>query len=286
MDRLINVIRKLLIVLKFVASKAGKEYGVSHLHKMKLARRIIQNNKKVKSLSSWEQHLLLSETILKTPKSLEGDVVECGCYNGASTVNLSLACKLTNRKLIVCDSFGGLSKPKDDEKYEIGPVFNNYLIYEEGDYSSEGGLEGVKKNVEMFGNIEVCQFVRGYFKDTLKDLKTNSIVLIFEDVDLASSVEDCVRSLWPKLQENCRFYSHEPWSINIVSLFYDKKWWKDNLNTHPPGFYGSGNGVIFGLGYAKKFDAQKIKEQGKELHVHFHKVKGGWRGCMTTNPER
>lgn len=206
------------------------------------------------------------------PKTLKGEVVECGCYNGASTVNLSLACTLTNRRLIVCDSFEGLPNPKDGENHDIHAHSTNYYVWEEGEFSSEGGLEGVKKNVEKFGNIEVCQFVKGYFKDTLKDINTDSVVLVFEDADVASSVEDCLRYLWPKLQEGCKFYSHEPWSINVVSLFYDKEWWENNLTTHPPGFWGSGYGTIAGLnysniGYAKKFSADKIKERGRKI-VH------------------
>ena len=121
----------------------------------------------------------------------------------------------TNRRLIVCDSFEGLSEPEEDEKYEIPGGWTNYFLYEKGEFSSEGGLDGVKQNVEKFGHLEVCQFVKGYFEDTLKGLNTDSIVLIFEDADLASSVEDCLRYLWPKLQEGCKFYSHEPWSVNV-----------------------------------------------------------------------
>lgn len=261
------------LLARFIASGAGKEYGIGRLHKLKLARRIKRNNRTIESLTTWQQHLILVEEILRLPKSLRGDVVECGCYNGASTVNLSLACGLVNRSLIVCDSFEGLPNPKIHEKFDIHADSIDYYIWEEGEFSSEGGLNGVKKNVENFGNIKVCQFVKGLFKDTLKDINTDSIVLVFEDADIASSVEDCLRCLWPKLQEGCKFYCHEPWSINVVSLFYDKEWWENNLGTHPPGFWGSGDGMIAGLGYsaigyAKKFSAEKIKEHGtKRVHL-------------------
>jgi hypothetical protein len=256
--------------LIFIANKAGKEYGISHLKKLKIATRIIRNHNKSNALTTWQQHLLLVEEILRVPKSLKGDIVECGCYDGASTVNLSLACALTNRRLIVCDSFEGLPSPRDDEKYAIHSHSDNYYIWEEGEFSSQGGLDAVRRNIEKFGSIEVCTFVKGYFKDTLKDIITDSIVLVFEDADLASSVEDCLRYLWPKLQNDSKFYCHEPWSVDVVSLFYDKKWWMDNLKTLPPGFYGSGQGVMMdlryyhGIGYAKKIDVEKIKQQGKK----------------------
>jgi len=256
--------------LKFAANNSGREYGISHLKKLWLARIIIRNTRKTKSLTSWQQNILLVEEIFRVPRSLKGEVVECGCYEGACTVNLSLACALTDRNLIVCDSFEGLPKPKDSEKYEINAGSrDDYYIWEEGEFSSKGGLATVQQNVSKYGNIEVCRFVKGYFKDTLKNLDSDSIVFIFEDADVQSSVEDCLLFLWPKLQEGCKFYSHEPWSVNVVSIFFNKQWWQDNLKTDPPGFDGSGRGIIAGfsysnVGYAKKFDAESIKKQGKK----------------------
>jgi len=106
----------------------------------------------------------------------------------------------------------------------------------------------------------------------LPNIPLDKIVLIFEDADLASSVADCILNLWPKLEYDCKFVSHEPWSIKIVNLFYDKKWWKKNLKQECPGFHGSGRGVPFGIqlsniGYSVKFDYDKIKKEGKKV-VH------------------
>lgn len=263
----------LLFLIRFVACRTDRAYRVGYLRKARLAMRVIRNRKKLPSLSSWQQHLLLIEAILKVPKSLKGDIVECGCYNGASTANLSLACALAGRRLFVCDSFEGLPQPTENEKYEIhADVKDDYYVWEQGEYSSTGGLDGVRKTVEASGDVSVCTFVKGFFCDTLKDLDTDAVVLVFEDADLASSVEDCLRYLWPKLQEGCRFYCHEPWSVNVVALFYNEQWWKENLNASPPGFSGSGDGITAGLiptriGYAKKFDPEKIKAGGKKI-VH------------------
>lgn len=257
-------------MLKFIINRSGKEYGIRCLRKLKITMKIIHNYIKVKSLATLQQHFILTEEVFKVPKSLKGEIVECGCYNGSTTVTLSLACALTNRRLVVCDSFEGLPSPRDDEKYEIQADSADYYLWEQGEFNSEGGLQGVKETVKKYGNIELCQFIKGYFKDTLRNLSVDSIVFVFEDADIASSVEDCLRYLWPKLQEGCKFYSHEPWSINVVSLFYDKKWWKENLNMHPPGFYGSGYGIVVSgrysnIGYAKKFDVEKIKKHGKKI---------------------
>lgn len=267
---LLNFLSNSYVIFKFIGNAAGKEYGVGHLQKMRLTAKVIRNRRRLRTLSSWQQHILLIEEILRVPKSLRGDVVECGCFDGSSTVSLSLACALTHRWLIVCDSFEGLPTVKEEEKYDIQANSREYYAWEEGDFTLERGLDGVKKNVESFGNIRVCKFVKGYFKDTLKDIPTDSIVFIFEDVVLISSVEDCLRHLWPKLQNGCKFYSHEPWSTNVVSLFFDRVWWKYNLNMEPPGFWGSGDGLRVGLrpsfmGYAEKFDPDEIKKHGTRI---------------------
>lgn len=272
LSRLFSFISHSYIIFQFVASGAGKSYGIGHLQKLELALRIIRNSRMVTSLTSWENHLQIVEEIFRISPSLEGAVVECGCYNGAMTVNLSLACALTSRKLIVCDSFEGLPRPDSDEKYDVFIMSNEYYLWEEGNEKSDEGLDGVKKTVEKLGRVEVCEFVNGYFKDTLKDIAADSIVLVFEDAALRSSVEDCLRWLWPKLQEGCKFYSHEPWSVHVVSLFYDREWWNDNLNSDPPVFYGSGNGTKIGLqysgmGYSQKYDAKKIVDTGNRI-VH------------------
>jgi O-methyltransferase len=270
--KLSQMLSDVYFILRFLKSKAGKEYGITPFQKIDMLLKIKRNQKLLKSFTTWQQQLLLVQEVFSVPKSLKGDVIEWGCYNGASTAILSLACALTKRRLYVCDSFEGFPEPDPAEKYEIHGHSEDYYIWERGEFSSEGGLEQVKRNIEKFGDISVCTFVKGFFKDTLRELNTESLVLVFEDADIESSVRDCLLYLWPKLQYGCKFFCHEAWSINVVSLFYDKKWWNSTFATPPPGFYGSGYGILAGttyanIGYAKKFDPDKIKETGKKL-VH------------------
>jgi hypothetical protein len=258
------------LVLRFTANDAGREYGIARLRKLALILRMIRNSRRIKALSRWQQHVMLAEEILRVPKALTGDVVECGCANGGSTANLSLACALTGRRLVVCDSFEGLPKPKAQEALDVRVDSEYFMVWEEGDYRSEGGLEGVRRTVERFGDASACRFVKGYFCDTLPHLESEAFVLVFEDADLRSSVEDCVRYLWPKLQLGGKFYCHEPFSMQVVSLFFDESWWRTNVGSSPPGFYGSGRGVIWGLrnsnmGFAKKVDTRQIIDSGRSV---------------------
>jgi len=91
LSKLIKTINYIYLFGKFVFNQTGKEYGISRGQKLQLAKKIIKNKEKVNSLSDPIQHLLLAEEIFRVPKSLKGDIVECGCYDGASTISLSLA---------------------------------------------------------------------------------------------------------------------------------------------------------------------------------------------------
>lgn len=266
-NRLGDRLSDLYFAFSFVCGGAGQEYGITALKRLRLLMRIRANNRAIPSLTTWQQHIVLSKAILSLPQSLNGDVVECGAFDGASTVNLSLVCSLTGRRLFVCDSFEGLPEPEESERQTIVAGSKAYYYWQQGEYATQGGLKAVMETVSRFGNIEVCQFVKGYFKDTLKDLGIDSIVLVFEDADLPSSVRDCLIHLWPKLQEGCKFYSHEPWSTEVVGLFYDKRLWNLSLGSEPPGFWGSGHGPRAGsgylqIGYAMKVDREAILEYG------------------------
>ncbi len=256
------------LVLRFVFGPAGRQYGIGPLRKLWLTAKVIRNNRRLRPMSTTREHLRLIEQILSVPKSLPGDVVECGCFNGASSANLSLACALTNRRLFVCDSFEGLPAPKPEEQYILCRQ-DGYYRWSEGNYEADGGLEGVKARIRSYGKLDACRFVRGYFEDTLADLETDSVVLVFEDADLPSSVRQTLLHLWPKLEKGCRFYSHEPWSVQVVSLFYDTDFWQRHFGTSPPGFFGavgaSPSDAIFhgGIGYAEKWEPAEILNAGR-----------------------
>lgn len=256
----------------FVCCRTGWQYGVRRRDKWSLMRRAFRNRPHFKSLSTPAQQLWLCHELFKVSVRVRGDVAECGCYDGASTAILSTACQLVGRKLYVCDSFEGLPEPEADEAVTLR-TGKTFYHWKEGEFASPGGVEGVKQKVREFGTLAPCEFVKGYFCDTLPDLPTDSLVLVFEDADLKSSVVDCVKSLWPRLRFDCKFFSHEPWSIDIVSIFYDAEFWKTWLGCAAPGFYGGDMGgirsllVYFKMGYALKRDFEKIVKTGERVVI-------------------
>jgi O-methyltransferase len=236
--------------------RIGHEYGITREQKIDLVLQFVENVRHIECASAWEEHLEMAAYLLKLPPSVKGAIVECGCYKGASTVNLSLVCSLIDRKLIVCDSFRGLPEPEQNDVFHEAPYTDYRVCYEKGMYSS--GLEEVSENVRKFGCIQSCSFVEGYFEQTLPRLDIPPLVMVFLDVDLKSSLRTCLKYLWPKLVPDAKLYSHEAQDLDFVSLFFDREWWSSMFGQPAPGFIGAGTGLPLrgrigsGIGYVTK----------------------------------
>ena len=59
-------------------------------------------------------------------------------------------------------------------------------------------------------------------------------VLAFIDVDLRSSLEDCVRAIWPRLADGGSIFIHEAEHREMVDLFYDQDWWRAESGVDAP----------------------------------------------------
>ena len=192
--------------LFFLRPEVGAYYGVGLGTKLRLIRQFQRNVRRIPTASFWQEHLTMAAKILEIPPSLEGDVIECGCFKGGSTANLSLVCSLVGRKLIVCDSFAGLPAPDNLDRVHELPFRGTKCVYDKGQL--EGPLAEVQENIRKYGCLSSCEFVKGYFKDTLSKLD-RQFVFGFLDVDLHQSLRECLDAVWPRLQEGCYLFSHE-----------------------------------------------------------------------------
>jgi hypothetical protein len=258
LSRVFALLRSLSAIADFLTSKEiGGEYGVGFKDKAILLRRFYRNIQRVETLSDFREHTELAGAILSVPKATAGSVLEAGCYVGGSTVNLSLACALTGRKLIVCDSFEGLPEPGDYDRWHHAVQAEHVDVYFKGRFAAAQKV--VERNVAEFGDIDVCEFRAGYFDKTMPDLK-EPVVMAFLDVDLIDSLKPCLTGLWPNLPAGSRIYTHEARNLAFIALYFDQAWWREELGTDAPGFVGSGVGLPLGmhtlwgseLGYAEK----------------------------------
>jgi hypothetical protein len=173
--------------------------------------------------------------LLEIPPSEPGVVVECGCFRGGTTANLSLICDVVDRELYIYDSFEGLPPPEPGDKYSNASYTG----------ALKANLDQVKSHVQAYGKSERCTYVKGWFKDTTP-YHDKPIVLMFLDVDYQASLTDCILNLWPKLSEKGYCFIDEYVLLDYCALFWSEKFWSTYFNRTPPGLMGSGTGVSLG----------------------------------------
>ena len=218
-----------------------------------LVKRFEKIDAMVPSQTTSADGLMLAEALLSVDTS--GDVIECGCFSGASTAKLSILCKMTNRKLHVFDSFEGLpeSASGDASDYSIQRA-DEGADWKPGSFAA--GLERVKSNVEKYGEISVCEFYKGWFKDTLTPGNLpDRIAMAFTDVDLPDSARECLTAIWPRMTERAVYFSHDAVFIKVLLTIMDEKLWREELGEFPPVLFGAGSGLSHSarhLGFAVK----------------------------------
>lgn len=241
------------LLKQFLDPNVGKQYDISGKTKADLIKRFQLIPTKVQTATSWLYYVHMATVIFSVPKKQKGDVIECGCWKGGSSAILSLICDKVNRNLIVADSFEGI--PEDDDKR--GHFYTHLSVlgyYKKGMY--DGTLGEVKNNINRYGKINRCQFIKGFYKDSLKKFK-KPLVFVFLDVDLRSSLEDSVKYIWPLLSESAYIYTDDSCDMDVVKFWFDENWWKKNLRQKSPGYVGSGCGLpidsnYVSLGYTRK----------------------------------
>ena len=242
-----------MVLERFYDSHVGGAYRVDRRAKTELVKRFRSITQQIPSGTRWLYHVVLATEVLNVPPSVRGAVVECGCWKGASTASLSLVCAKVGRKLIVCDSFEGLPEDEPQVVHQY-PHVGVFGYYQKGMYA--GRLEEVKENISQYGDLSVCQFVPGFFSESLKTLD-EPLVFAFLDVDLASSLRDCVKYVWPLLVDEGVVYTDDSCDMEVVRVWFDDVWWQREIGTRAPGYVGSGSGLPLSpdyssLGYVRK----------------------------------
>lgn len=257
------------VLREFVEGGCGAAYGLGREQKAHLAAQFARNTREIESGTASIVHTLLAGEILRIPPETEGDVVECGVWKGASAASLSLVCRAVGRRLKVCDSFQGL--PDDGLRRHTGMHTGVYGHYQAGMFT--GTLDEVRGNITRHGAIEVCDFVEGFFADSLAEL-AGPVAFAFLDVDLESSTRDCLRALWPRLIENGAVYSDDAGDLDVVRVYFDEPWWREQLDCGAPGFVGSGCGLPLSatyssLGYTRKQTRFDTAEWRRVPFLHY-----------------
>jgi O-methyltransferase len=218
-------------------------YMLTWRRKAQLAYRMWRTTRGVVTGTSYKAHLAMANKLLEIPPDVKGAVVECGCWYGGSTANLSLVCDIVGRDLIVYDSFEGLPPPEEGDQYAKDEATGLLKVE----------LDDVRENVRRFGAAGRCTFRKGWFSDTLPH-HTEPIVLMFLDVDWQASLDDCITNLWPHLTDKGYVFIDEFVLTDYCALFWSERYWKERFDRTPPGLIGSGSGVGTGGYFLGPFD--------------------------------
>jgi len=212
-----------------------KGYGMTWSKMFRLTWRMYRNTTKVFTGTSYRAHLAMLIKLLEIPPQTKGVVVECGCYLGGSTANLSLICQAVGRELIVYDSFEGLPAADVNDRIAAAAMTGHL----------KGTLDEVRANITNYGVIEVCQFRQGWFSDSLPS-HSEPIVLCFLDGDFEMSTHQCLVHLWPHLIDEGYLFTDDFANLDLCAVYFSEEFWRREFNRTPPGLIGAGTGVAMG----------------------------------------
>src|ERR1019366_3376278 len=114
------------IVFLLHSTKLHPAYKLTWLRRLAFGLRVVRNKHSIQTGTSFKTALVMALKLFELDPAVPGCVIECGTWKGGNAANLSLACSLVGRKLLVYDSFEGL--PVGDELDREAPS------YQVGDY--------------------------------------------------------------------------------------------------------------------------------------------------------
>lgn len=237
-NNFLHILRNWSDLFQVVSFLAEDMPNVSLKDKLRIVKNLYVITFNVDSPHTQGEILTFIRTILVLPSEKKGVIVEAGCFKGSSTAKFSLAADITERTLVVFDSFEGI--PENDEPHTKN-IFGGNTTFKKGDYS--GALDEVKLNVANYGNIHCCRFIKGWFDETMRSFK-EPIVAAYIDVDLASSTRTCIKFLYPLLENGCALYSQDGHLPLVLDVFNNDQFWLQEVDSKKPVVHGFGKSKL------------------------------------------
>lgn len=133
---------------------------------------------------------IILQSLAQTLRSVAGDVVEFGCYEGTTSVHLARLLATTPKQLCLYDSFAGLPPKTHHDQSPAGEQFK------------EGELFATKKqlvqNLKKAG-VPMPRIVKGWFSDVAPTDVPATISFAFLDGDYYESILTPLKLIWPRL---------------------------------------------------------------------------------------
>ncbi|HET89922.1 MAG TPA: methyltransferase [Chloroflexi bacterium] len=219
--------------------KGWSNNSISFGERLRLIKRLYRITFNLDCPHTQSQILAVLEAIFSTS---QGCIVEAGCFKGGSTAKFSIGAKMTNKRLVVFDSFQGI--PDNEESHDKSIFGKHVGPFQPGSYC--GALDEVQQNVQRFGEIAACEFVEGWFEDTLPGF-AEKIGVIYLDVDLVSSTRTCLKFLYPLLIPGGILFSQDGHLPLVVEAFDDDAFWEHEVGCKKPPIQGLGTSALLKL---------------------------------------
>jgi O-methyltransferase len=194
--------------------------GLTPEERRRLIERFIQVDLDIEHGHRPGEMIAIAREVLARP-AREGEVrVEAGCWAGGSTAKFSMLCKLKGYRLLVYDSFEGVEKTD-----QAGHDFS-------GEYAAD--IDSVKRNIERFGEIDVCEFYKGWFADTLAANPVREpVAFVYIDCDLAKGTFETLQGTLPSLTTDGVVFSQDYHIPVVKKLLHDPDTWQKLGRTQP-----------------------------------------------------
>ena len=113
-----------------------------------------------------------------------GNKAECGVYKGGTAILLAEATPFT---IHLFDSFEGFPDDFTEEEKKL---------YKAGNFG-DATIESVKRRLAG----KNCVIHKGFFKDTLNEVKNLTFSFVHIDVDIYSSAKECTEFFYPRMEK-------------------------------------------------------------------------------------
>jgi len=158
------------------------EYGRTYLEDGEVRRRF-EHLAGTDNYHSLDRKFTLAQ-LMKLVAEVEGDTVECGAYNGASSYFICEAIRDSGRRHHVFDSFEGLSAPgpRDGSHWRAGDL----------------GLseQAIRSNLSAF---EFVDYYPGWIPDRFGEVANRRFCFVHVDVDLYEPTRDSLEFFYPRM---------------------------------------------------------------------------------------
>jgi O-methyltransferase len=217
--------------------RADYPLALSFGSRVRLIARFVRITNHVRTYHTQAEMLTVADRVLRLAGRPGLTVLEAGTGKGGGTAKLSLVARLAGARLVVCDSFRGM--PANAERHEN--IYGRTTEFRAGAF--RGTLSRVRRTVERFGAPETCEFVRGWYADTLPAL-TRPLDVVLLDVDLLESTRTCVRWLFPRIRPGGVLLSQDGHLCATIALLRDATFWRTEVGVVPPLVHGLGRSKL------------------------------------------